>query len=309
MCARQSPVQNCGWHRPASMRGGMSLLELLVVIGICALLIGLVVPAIQRVRAASDCLQCKNRLRSLGLACAAYHDAAGHIPCGCSFSGKSEPQPHMSWLARALPWLEEQPMWSQICEAFQAQSFFETPPHYPYLGRVISHFLCPSDDLSAQQWPIGAFTVAFTDFVGVEGTDLDAVNGVLYLNSRVRWSDVTDGLSNTLLAGERPPSADRNLGWWYAGWGQLQTGSAEMVLGVREIVIDPKYRNCDRGPYSFRVGNARDVCDAFHFWSFHPGGANFVFCDGSVRFLSYGADPVMPALATRSGGESLTLPD
>ena len=66
---------------------------------------------------------------------------------------------------------------------------------------------------------------------------------------------------------------------------------------------------CSKGPFHFVAGRADDLCSAFHFWSPHPGGANFAFCDGSVRFLSYSADPVMPALATRAGGETVNVPE
>src|SRR5207253_1385089 len=113
-------------------------------------------------------------------------------------------------------------------------------------------------------------------------------DGVLYLDSHVRWADITDGTSNTLLVGERPPSSDHRYGWWYAGWGQLKTGSAEMVLGVKELRDDPKYEACSPGPYTFQAGGGGNDCDTFHFWSLHLGtGANFLFADGSVRFLHY----------------------
>lgn len=69
-----------------------------------------------------------------------------------------------------------------------------------------------------------------------------------------------------------------------------------------------RYSYCQNGPYLFQPGDLRNNCDSFHFWSTHPGGANFAFADGSVRFLSYSADPIMPALATRSGGETVEIP-
>ena len=148
--------------------------------------------------------------------------------------------------------------------------------------------------------------MAFTAYLGVEGQDFTRNGGLLFLDSRVRLADVTDGTSATLLAGERPPSANGVLGWWYAGWGQAKNGSAEMVLGVREWNV---YDNtCWPGPYFYSPGRVDNPCDAFHFWSLHSGGANFLFADGSVRFLPYSAAAVMPAVASRGGGEVVDLP-
>jgi prepilin-type processing-associated H-X9-DG protein len=125
----------------------------------------------------------------------------------------------------------------------------------------------------------------------------------------VRLAEVTDGASNTLMVGERPPSADLVAGWWYAGWGQDKDGSTDMVLGVRELNVRRHYpTDCPPGPYDFGPGRLSDPCSAFHFWSVHPGGAHFLLVDGSVRFLRYPAAPLMPALATRAGGEAAAAP-
>ena len=137
-------------------------------------------------------------------------------------------------------------------------------------------------------------------------------DGVLYQDSRVSLLDVTDGTTSTLLLGERPPSADFQFGWWYAGIGQRFTGSCDMVLSVREPNLQPivSGSKCGPGQYPFRAASGfDDPCGMFHFWSPHPGGANFAFCDGSVRFLAYSADPIMPGLATRSGGEAVQVPE
>ena len=112
------------------------------------------------------------------------------------------------------------------------------------------------------------------------------------------------------MIGERPPSADERFGWWYAGTGQDRDGSADMILGVREKRgSDFSLRSCPPGPYEFGPGRLDNQCDALHFWSLHPGGAHFAFCDESVRFLTYSADPILPALATRAGGETVAVPD
>jgi prepilin-type processing-associated H-X9-DG protein len=127
---------------------------------------------------------------------------------------------------------------------------------------------------------------------------------VFFRDSAVRLTDITDGTSQTLLAGERPPSTDFQFGWWYAGAGQLFTGSADGVLGVRERNFLPVSKaNCPYGTYSFAPGALDNQCDLFHFWSLHDGGANFLYADGSVHFLSYAAAPVMPALASRQGND------
>ena len=133
---------------------------------------------------------------------------------------------------------------------------------------------------------------------------------MLFADSSIRIADATDGASSTLLVGERPPSADMVLGWWYAGWGQDRDGDGDMLLGVRARNRFDYAPACPPGPFNFQPGNISNQCDAFHFWSPHPGGANFAFADGSVRFLTYSADPIMPALATpppgRGGRDPLT---
>jgi prepilin-type processing-associated H-X9-DG protein len=152
--------------------------------------------------------------------------------------------------------------------------------------------------------------VALTSYVGIYGLDVDQPNGVLVYGRSVTAHEISDGLSQTLLAGERPPSADMWYGWWYSSWGQRGRGNCDMLLGVREINVGGAFtENCPRGPDHFRPGRIDEQCDLFHYWSLHPGGANFAFCDGSVRFLSYSADPVMPALATRAGGEAVRAPE
>jgi prepilin-type processing-associated H-X9-DG protein len=143
--------------------------------------------------------------------------------------------------------------------------------------------------------------------MGNAGTTSIKRDGVFFDGSHVRMPDIRDGTSTTIAAGERPPSDRAVFGTWYRGYGQGGDGSADVLLGVLELngVINP----CPANGYHFSPGRPDSLCDLFHFWSLHPGGANFLFADGSVRFLAYSADAVMPALATRAGGEAVTLPD
>jgi prepilin-type processing-associated H-X9-DG protein len=128
-------------------------------------------------------------------------------------------------------------------------------------------------------------------------------------------TDIQDGTSNTLMVGERPPSSDLILGWWFAGAGWNAAGTGDVILGVRDYQ-DPAVSGydgstapaCPVGPYHFGPGRVDNPCDTFHFWSFHTGGGNFVMGDGSVRFINYSADDLMPALSTRANGEVAVIP-
>ena len=103
--------------------------------------------------------------------------------------------------------------------------------------------------------------------------------------------------------GERPPSPDFWFGWWYSGLGQQNTGSGDMHLGVREMKAPGTdfLDECQSGPHTFKPGQ-RSQCDVLHYWSYHPGGSVFSKCDGSVQFISYEQDNILPSLASRSDG-------
>lgn len=289
-------------------RSGMSLIELLVVIGIIGSLIALSLPAVQRVRDSANRMVCQDHLRQLGLALQAYHEVYQSLPAGCSYRGGADPYPHMSWCTRLLPFLEQEAIWREVQKAFgEEKLFFINPPH-THLATVTPVFTCPSDSRTLSP-SNGPRMVAFTAYLGIEGTNQISRDGVLFLDSRVRFTDIRDGTSNTLMIGERPPSSDGVFGWWYGGWGQSQDGSADMVLGVREVNVGTYGANCPPGPYNFGPGRVSDQFAAFHFRSLHiGGGANFLFADGSVHFLPYTTDSIMPGLATRSGGEPIAPP-
>jgi prepilin-type N-terminal cleavage/methylation domain-containing protein/prepilin-type processing-associated H-X9-DG protein len=291
------------------LRRGFTLLEMLVVIGIIALLTGLLLAAVQRVRSAASRAKCADQMRQLGLALHQYHDTTQSFPPGVSFMDGASPQPHMTWLTRILPYLEYESLWRMSLAAFEKEKFFENPPHTDILGRKISFFVCPDDEVARTPFDFGSFTVAFTSYLGVSGTDLHSRDGVLHTDSQVTIQNITDGTTTTLLVGERAVYNSHEFGWWYAGWGQAKTGSTDSILGVRELRDNLiNLQPCPPGPYQFRPGRADQLCDVLRFWSNHPGGANFLMCDGSVRFLRFSANSILPALATRAGGETVEVP-
>jgi prepilin-type N-terminal cleavage/methylation domain-containing protein/prepilin-type processing-associated H-X9-DG protein len=292
-------------------RRGLSLLELLVAVAILAVLVGLTAAAVQRVRGSAAKAACQNHLRQIGLGLTNHHATHGRFPVG--HTDRDEPGSFAlrGWMVPLLPFVDQPAVWEQAVHAAKThpEKFSDSPPH-PF-DTPIAVYGCPADGrvrdkvfAREKRW------VALTSYLGVAGTRNVRRDGVLFTGGSVRVTDITDGASNTLAVGERPPSPDMWVGW-YAGYGVDFAGTADTILGVRERAT-PDYErilDCGPGSTSFRPGRFDAMCDVMHFWSPHPGGANFLFADGAVRFLPYSAADVMPALATRAGGEGAAPPE
>jgi prepilin-type processing-associated H-X9-DG protein len=286
-------------------------MELLVVISLLATLIGILLTAVQKVRAAAARTKCANNLRQVAVGTHNYTDSYGRLPPAVK---RSPPDPfyHLSWLARLLPYLDEAPLWQVIESNYAGNDRPFRRPRHVAIGHVVGTYSCPADPVATQSWPLSRSApearVAFTSYLGNLGLSHAVWGGVIVPEGGVTLIAVADGTSATILAGERPPSLDQHYGWWYSARGQRNTGSLDYVLGARELnaipLYYPQYREaCGQGPFSYTPPSSSDVCNVFRFWSHHPGGANFAFCDGSVRFLPYSADALLPPLATRAGGE------
>jgi prepilin-type N-terminal cleavage/methylation domain-containing protein/prepilin-type processing-associated H-X9-DG protein len=292
-------------------RPAFTLVELLVVLAIIAVLIGLLLSAVQAVRQTAARASCQNKLKQIGLALHAYHDANGFLPAGCSARDGISRQPFMSWMAHLLPHLEQEALHQQALAAFSTDPDIYSLAHYPISERKLPIYQCPANPRAQGLFdnPLSGRRAAFTSYLGNAGTNFLEEDGLFFLGSAIRFAEVTDGLSNTIAVGERPSSADGFFGWWYGGVGYNLDGYLNSHMGVRhQISMGAQYHACPIGPYHYQRGEPPSLCDTFHFWSFHPGGGNWLFADGSVRFLTYSADAVLPALATRDGGEQVPVP-
>lgn len=280
-------------------RAGLTLIEVLVIIAILAMLTSVALPALLMARDAADRIRCAAQMREVGMAIHGFVSAKGRLPAGTN--GPRSQQPRLGWMAQVLPYFDQAELWNKTQVAFQSQrSPFVNPPHVP-LNVTLQGIICPADTrkLEAQMTERG-FSVAFSCYLGVSGDELPSKSGVLFCESTVTMQDITDGLSHTLMNGERPPSGNLLLGWWYAGTGTNGEGDGDHHL-------TSQYPN-RQGARGFRPGRANDLSDAEHFWSFHSGGGNFVCADGAVHFLHYASAKILPRLSTRNGGEASEMP-
>ena len=282
----------------ARRRDGFTLIELLVVIAIIAVLIGLLLPAVQKVREAANRMACSNNLKQLGLALHNYHDRTGSFPPGYvsnqRFPDGSEGGPGWGWAAHILSEIEQ----DNLRRGIDLANGIRDPVHATVRVVRIKTFLCPSDQ------HIGTFLVDSTDgrqtdvahanYVGLFGNnemadDPNVGNGIFYRNSRVRFADVTDGLSNTLAVGER--SSNLGKATWTGVVPRAEAGPSLTLGSADHTPNDPAAHEED-------------------FWSRHPQGVNFLFADGSVRMVH---DHIHRAtwlgLATRGGGELISWSD
>jgi prepilin-type N-terminal cleavage/methylation domain-containing protein/prepilin-type processing-associated H-X9-DG protein len=279
-----------------SRAAGFTLVELLVVIAIIGILIALLLPAVQAAREAARRSHCQNNLKQYGLALQNYHDVHQRFPIGVVVDR------YWNFQSALLPYVEGQAVYQLINYAFNGNCFayyVTLPPANQPGNRVLNVDICPSDPnggkICTNFNPASNGYHGCTEYLGVLGTSTAAKDGMLYWGSSLGMRDATDGTSNTIIMGERGIPNDLVYGWTYCG------------AGVQEPDNIPK-GNGD-GLCSTGLGFAPGLPDGnhnLHFWSYHPGGAMFLWVDGSVRFLSYTMDfATYQAVSTRAGNEVL----
>ncbi|MEM8735399.1 MAG: DUF1559 domain-containing protein [Planctomycetota bacterium] len=320
MVARNGPLMSATTRELLlSSRRGFTLVELLVAIAIIAILIALLMPAVQAAREAARRIQCANNLHQMGIALHNYHDAMRRFPVGIV------PENHTFWSAALLPYIEQDNVFRQLDFA-QDWSTAGTG-NGDACATFLSVFRCPSSQAPKRMDVQGVPGRVPCNYLGVgSGTDtresglvgdhlgLMDRNGFMFLGSRTRMADITDGSSNTLAIGEALFSVETNgpdldgilfqiVDHWYIGsdgvfWhpsGMREVSEAIGSTGVpintldQDIWIDAK-----------EIG----------FSSFHTGGCYFVYGDSHVSFMSENIDlAVYSALGTRDRGEIAFPPD
>ncbi len=319
-------------------RRGFTLIELLVVVGIIAVLIALLLPAVQMVREAVNRAKCANNLKQLGLALHHYHDVHGSFPPAVLDGG--DPYSLYRWSAhtRLLPYIEQANLYNSLNlnqPLFLKPSLNVDPANVPGVSQVVPVFLCPSDwgtpFVRVPSNPDTGATFGPTNYMACVGSGVNGglrtnADGVIYANSMVRFADVRDGTSTTALMSESllglggqnalsrtptPQEVPRVYAYTYTD----QPVTPEDCAEVQQWQVNANSKWADGQSYCtlydhFYPPNAAawDCVTGVASWraarSRHTGGVNLLLVDGSVRFVYNGVNlDTWHALGSRAGGE------
>ena len=312
---------------------GFTLIELLVVIAIIGILVGLLLPAVQKVREAASRTRCLNNLKQIGLALHGYHDVNARLPSGQSPWRNASNTADVwnvtpfegcwSFLVYILPFIEQEAIYKKA-KAYGSSASNAYSWNNPVAAQEMKIYNCPADarGVLAMTAAAAGTTVdqSLTGYLGNAGTTSISMDGVLFMDSKVRFTDITDGLSNTFVVGERPPNSNLEFGWWFAAYGYDGKGNGDCVMTSNDLAIanyfianysGPPNKPCN-GTAAKKIGLQNGTpevgCDAAHYWSFHNGGSVFLMGDGSTRMIFNSSNTIIGALSTRSTGELSNIP-
>jgi prepilin-type N-terminal cleavage/methylation domain-containing protein/prepilin-type processing-associated H-X9-DG protein len=255
-----------------------TLIELLVVIAIIAVLIGLLLPAVQKVREAAARIKCANNLKQIGLAAHNYHDSLGRLPPGeVTQNGLGTTSANRNWVwgALLLPYVEQQALYDQVgASTGMAPPATGTDPRTPLVRTVPSVYRCPSDpgpDINNRLGNYGKSNYVIS-------------KSVCFLDTKFRITDITDGSSNTMLCAER--SNPQNGSFIHIGsvWSNRQATNNSYAFepGFLNVSL-PAGALSASGTCCVSANDPNGVRSAAN--SLHTGGSQFAFCDGSVKFI------------------------
>ena len=354
-----------GSQSPASVRsrGGFTLVELLVVIAIIGVLVALLLPAVQAAREAARRMSCQNNLKNIGLGCLNYEAAKGTLPPGAINSTLAGPDGRASgFTVLILPYVEQGAISSRVTTAInnraasaQKDNYFDSYEVMEMIGADITLYTCPTDnDPSGQLEYEKSKNFKGSSYAGVLGsyarrrlgagacseangdqcTGRINFDGLLVQDTPIEIRTATDGLSNTLMAGERWYQL---RGWAVGGYWNTWPGGGRQPAGVapKGPISGSAMFSCKNVDGTIPINASVETVGYYQYhedfqrpsegsavpsalkklsiqdvpWgSFHPGGANFVMGDGAVKLLADGLDgTVFMAVASRNGDETEQL--
>ncbi|HMP02881.1 MAG TPA: DUF1559 domain-containing protein [Gemmatales bacterium] len=296
--------------RLSNRRLAFGLVELLVVVAILGLLLSLTLAAVQHVREAAARTACAENLRQLGIALHQFHNDHGCFPPARDGQPASR---ELSWMVAILPYIEQRLLYQQSLAALEQSRWphLHNPPHEG-MAKVIKLLVCPTDSrlLQSHVDPWGRLA-GFTSYIGIAGVSFGDPSGRIRLGViglECTFADIHDGLSNTIMVGERPPPATLYAGHWYPGARGIgfAPGTHHEDGPNSWLIPGPVYgyepHPCALGPI-FGPGRLDNPCDRYHLWSLHLGGSNMLFADTTVRFMRYSQAATVKAMLSRAGGE------
>tara|TARA_R110002095_G_scaffold154158_2_gene133990 strand:+ start:1241 stop:2125 length:885 start_codon:yes stop_codon:yes gene_type:complete len=268
-------------------KNGFTLIELLVVIAIIAILIALLLPAVQQAREAARRSSCKNNLKQIGIAMHNYHDVHRTLPPGYL---DDDPLANVTnhnllgWGTFILPYIEQSALYDSIAAVggfdnnwttISAMTTASATVPTPYSKVSLSTYICPSDPMGGINTDLSNY--GKSNYTGVAGNTYRSTataipTGSFYDNSKVSFRDYRDGLSNTIIIGERGTAGAKNGTLWVGNY------SDAAYYTQNAIATNSAYYGIN------------GVAGSWNFTSSHTGGVHFLLGDGAVRFLSDNID-------------------